>query len=106
MAKNIFQQRCDQLTQVVLFRRLNQPEPKPQLYLCRVRERVRDQEVAWVIISEDFPIHRVVICGGNAGFGHTDTFHGNARGCDLGFRCEVFESVSMIDLDVLTIKGD
>lgn len=98
-----FQQQCDRFTQAVLIHRSHQPDPKPQLYLCRVRERVRDKTSAFIFISHDCTIQRMVICGGNAGFCNPDTFRGDAKGCIFPFRCEVFESITLIDLGAIEI---
>ena len=98
-----FQGQCNRLTQAVLMRRLIQTDPKPQLYFCKVRERAKDETEAWILMSDDFPIQRMVICGGNAGFCDSDTFGGVARGCRLPFRCESFISVKPIDISSMEI---
>ena len=92
------QRKCDVLTQCVLFRRLSQPCPKPQLYLCEIKESTTDKNTAFVVLSHDFPVSRMVICGGNAGFCNPSTFEGRSSGVKLPFRCECFLSVTTIDL--------
>ena len=98
MIESTFQDKCNLLTQAVLFRRLNQPHPLSQLYLCQVKERAKDDDYGWIVLSHDFPINRMVICGGNAGFSVSSKFEGNCRGVELPFRCESFISVEPIDL--------
>ena len=95
MSRSEFQQKCDRLTQAVLFRRLSQIDPKPQLYMCEIKERVTDSrdDSAWLVLSHDFPVSRMVICGGNAGFLNPSTFEGRSSGVKLPFRCERFISV-------------
>ena len=90
---------CDRLTQAVLWRRMRQTE-KPQLYLCQVKCR---DETGWVVISHDWPIQRMVICGGNAGFSNPGVFEGNPKGADLGFRVHKFINVEQIDLDAIVL---
>lgn len=101
MCRSEFQQKCDRLTQAVLFRRLSQADPKPQLYMCEVKERATapNDESAWVVLSHDFPVDRMVICGGNAGFSNPSKFEGRSSGAKLPFRCERFISVEPIDLE-------
>ena len=71
---------------------------KPQLYLCQVKCL---DETGWAVISHDWPIQRMVICGGNAGFSNPGVFEGNPKGADLGFRVHKFISVEQIDLDAI-----
>jgi hypothetical protein len=78
------------------------PEARSPLYLCRVRGR--SSEVAWVFLSHDWPISRIVICGGNAGFGNPDSFRGIARGADIGVKGWV-ETAEMLDLDSCETSG-
>ena len=103
MSRSEFQQKCDRLTQAVLFRRLSQADPKPQLYMCEIKERITDpnENYAWVVLSHDFPVDRMVICGGNAGFVNPSTFEGRSNGVRLPFRCERFISVASIDLELI-----
>lgn len=100
-----YQKLCDDLSRVVLTRRSYQPDPKPQLYLCKVKQLIKDKDVAWLFLSHDFNITRITICGGNAGLGCPDTFRGISSGCQLPFRCEKFVSVEAINLDDIEIPS-
>ena len=93
----MLQTECDRLTQAVLWRRMRQPEPLPQLYMVKIRHQC---EEAWAVISHDWPCQRVVIRGGNAGMSHPGEFRGKVEGALLEFRGTLL-SATQIDLDAI-----
>lgn len=91
----MLQAECDRLTQAVLWRRIRQPEPLPQLYMVKI---CRQCEIGWAVVSHDWPCQRAVIRGGNAGMAYPGEFRGKTEGAQLEFRGMLL-SATPIDLE-------